>query len=139
MTAMFSTEQLETAYYRDVKMLQSRVFINENDKFTGVNLPSEIQYAPVYAISSADVNNDGHLDLIFGGNQYMVKPQFGKYDASKGWLVLGPIDKNSGQSLVKILNVSGQIRSFEWITQNNAKRLLVGRNNENIAIYEYKN
>ncbi len=135
--SIFSEEAIKSAFYLDIKTLQSMLFLNENNKFTGTILPSEIQYAPVYALSVQDLDSDGHLDLVFGGNQYMVKPQFGKYDASKGWLILGPIDGDIEKKDVHNLNITGQIRALKWL--QNKKLLLVGKNNENIAIYEFKN
>jgi beta-lactamase class A len=36
-----------------------------------------------------DVNKDGILDIILGGNQYEFKPQFGRLDTNFGSLLLG--------------------------------------------------
>jgi hypothetical protein len=36
-----------------------------------------------------DVNNDGHLDLVMGGNKHEFKPQFSRLDAGYGNVLLG--------------------------------------------------
>jgi hypothetical protein len=37
-----------------------------------------------------DINNDGYIDLVLGGNQYEFKPQFTRLDSNFGsvlWVV----------------------------------------------------
>mgnify|MGYP002063977592 CR=1 FL=1 len=36
-----------------------------------------------------DVNKDGNLDLVMGGNNYEFKPQFSRLDAGYGNVLLG--------------------------------------------------
>ncbi len=136
--AIFGKERIDNTFYLAVNMLESTIFYNENNKFEPRKLPSEVQYAPVYAITSSDIDGDGQIDLIFGGNQYLVKPQFGKYDASKGWWVKGPFHKDISEYQVNTLNIRGQIRELNWLTHNNSKILIVAKNNDKTAFYKYK-
>lgn len=138
MKSIFSQKALKKSYFVDLKMLNSTVFLNENDKFTPQNLPKGIQYAPVYAITSTDINKDGYIDLFFGGNQYLVKPQFGSYDASMGWALLGPLDSELENSEVLPMNINGQIRSLKWINYKNKKILIALINDEKIKFYTIK-
>ena len=78
-------------------------------------MPDEIQYSSVHAISIEDANLDGKKDLILGGNQFLVKPQFGAYDASKGWIMYGSINSNKLFDNFKPLNIYGQIRDFSIV------------------------
>ncbi len=134
MRSIFSEELLNRAYIVDLKMLNSVIFFNENNTFTVHDLPTEIQYAPIYTIAVEDVNNDGHLDLFFGGNQYLVKPKFGSYDASLGWGIYGPYNENNAAKVFS-LNISGQIRNMHWIEFNNEKLLITAINNEKTGFY----
>jgi len=52
-------------------------------------LPKEVQFSCVNAICTMDVNKDGILDLILGGNQYEFKPQYARLDANYGSVLLG--------------------------------------------------
>ena len=58
---------------------------------------------------------DGKKDLILGGNQFLVKPQFGAYDASKGWIMYGSKYSNKLFDNFKPLNIYGQIRDFSIV------------------------
>lgn len=138
MGSIFPDHQLKNAYTSEIDIVESTIFLNENGTFKAIALPEEIQYAPVYVITMADINNDGYEDFLFGGNQYLVKPQFGRYDASKGWAILGPyftgIDKKKPVSLY----IDGQIRELQWIESDGKKMLVVAKNNDETQFYEVK-
>jgi hypothetical protein len=93
----------------------------------------------VYAITSTDLNEDGYVDLFFGGNQYLVKPQFGPYDASKGWAIFGPYTLQNKEPKVFPLNIDGQIRGLKWMNYNNNKILIAPINNEKTSFHIFKN
>jgi hypothetical protein len=137
MKSMFSEQALKRSYWVDLDMLTSTVFLNNNGSFDKISLPDEIQYAPVYAITSEDLNADGNVDLVFGGNQYMVKPQFGSYDASLCWLVYGSSEGLSSESEVKSLGIKGQVRNLEIIDYKNQKLLIVALNNDKTTFYKF--
>ena len=133
---IFSKEVISNTKFVELNILETTLFEMENDKFIRKPLPSEIQYSPVYIIDYEDIDNDGYVDLFFGGNQYMVKPQFGSYDASRGWAMMGPIDKNQKEPYN--MNIKGQIRQLKWIDFNSKKVLVVLRNNEKASFYTYE-
>ena len=134
MASIFSKEQLDKAIKLDVKKVNTSLFINKNNTFIPLKLPNEIQYSNVEAIEVFDANHDGYLDLFFGGNQYLVKPQFGRQDASQGWLVYG--DKNYEFKKVIPLNIKGQIRDFNISKINDKNYLLTAINNDSLQFYE---
>ena len=136
MQSIFSKEQLEKAIKLDVKKINTTLFINKNNNFIEQKLPNEIQYSNVEAIEVFDVNHDGNLDVFFGGNQYLVKPQFGRQDASQGWLLFGD-DKHEFKKVVP-LNIKGQIRDFNRGKINNKNYLLTTINNDSLKFYEIK-
>ncbi|WJJ98202.1 VCBS repeat-containing protein [Algibacter luteus] len=134
MSSIFTKEQLENAIFVDINTVKTSVFLNKNDTFISQKLPNEIQYSNVEAIEILDMNNDGNLDLILGGNQYLVKPQFGRQDASKGWLVYG--NKNSLFNEVVPLRINGQIRDFKVFNKDDKRYLLTAINNKSVTFYE---
>ena len=136
MSTIFSKEQLSKALILELQNISSTVFINDKDEFIAFELPSEIQYSPIYSITSRDINNDGITDLFFGGNQFLVKPQFGRYDASQGWLIFGPYKNKKEENDILPLFISGQIRNLQWATDNGNPILIVGKNNEKTSFYE---
>ena len=139
MASIFSEEQLKEAYVTELDVVESSIFLNENGKFEDKKLPEELQYAPIYAMTTADINSDGYDDYFFGGNQYLVKPQFGRYDASKGWVIFGPYLSEENENKAVPLYINGQIRQLNWIEIDGRKILVVMKNNEKTSFYEFKN
>ena len=84
-----------------------------------------------------DINKDGILDIILGGNQELVKPQFGKLDASRGWLVTGKI-KNDTYSFKQTssLGITGQIRDFKIVFHKGKTILITTINNNYLSFNE---
>ncbi|MFC3416548.1 VCBS repeat-containing protein [Algoriphagus hitonicola] len=76
---LIQINELETVYLK----------INSLGKFEQKPLPQEVQYSPVFASHATDINDDGKLDLILGGNMDFGKISIGKYDASRGLILLG--------------------------------------------------
>ena len=134
MEDLFSPEQLMKSWQWELKELKSSVFLSTGQGFERQDLPVEVQYAPVYAFHP--VSKQGSQGIVLGGNQFLVKPQFGKYDASRGWYVAYS-EKNN--KLVwktpKSLHIRGQIRAFEWLPESEC--LMVVLNDDVLQCYEW--
>lgn len=137
---IFEKEVLENAEIFEVDLLESTIFIWEDNKFILKPLPQEAQFAPIYALLIDDINGDGISDLIAGGNNFLVKPQFGRFDASKGWYFEGIQNKKdiffkNGQSI----GVEGEVRDIAFSKWNGKKILLFSISNDQIVPYEIDN
>ena len=87
---LFSEEITTNSIQKMVNTQESLFAINKgNGKFEVKALPKEVQFSSVNAICTMDVNKDGILDIILGGNQYEFKPQFGRLDSNFGSVLLG--------------------------------------------------
>jgi hypothetical protein len=137
---LFSAEQLRKSVVQEVYNLQSSILINNGDgTFKMQALPLPAQFSPVYSICVEDIDQDGKLDVLLGGNLYGVKPEVGRYDASYGLWLKGNGDgtfqpirtQDSG------LNLEGQVRDLEKLEVNGRRLLLVAKNNEPMQVYEY--
>jgi hypothetical protein len=137
--SIFAENIINSSKVLELNELESVVLWNNNGQLVPQILPDEIQYAPIYAVTSKDINEDGHLDLFFGGNQYLVKPQFGKYDGSLGWALLGPYNFENVNPEVFPIGIKGQIRGLEWIHNKNEKILIAPINNEKPIFIKFKN
>ena len=60
-----------------------------NGQFEIIELPNEAQFSPTLNIEVADVNNDGYLDIFGVGNINDSEVETIRYDASKGYVLLG--------------------------------------------------
>ncbi len=69
-------------------LFESSLFLNYGDgTFKISKLPVMAQFSPVRGIMAQDVDRDGNTDLILVGNNYAVRPSYGRYDASYGWFL----------------------------------------------------
>lgn len=124
--------QLEANYFKSVVALN-----NGNGQFTLVELPAEVQFSCVKAIHAKDLNQDGRIDLVMGGNDSGFMPQFSKLDASFGWTLL---NRGNGQfEVVKNrsagLFVRGDIKQLLPIRIRDKKHLIVLINNQLPRLY----
>lgn len=134
---LFPKTILDKSSVFEVKILASHLFLSQGDRYQSVALPLEAQYAPLYGLLVIDFDQDGVLDLVAGGNQYEVKPQFGRYDASMGWLFKGNLSNgkftfNRGISL----GVKGQIRDIEFIEKAGKRYLIFAKYDDNLEIFK---
>ncbi|MEL6650726.1 MAG: RNA-binding protein, partial [Bacteroidota bacterium] len=136
---LFGAEAVSKAIKRQVYQFASVYLENlGNDQYAVRPLPSEVQYAPIYAIQPVDVDNDGNLDVILGGNFHSVSPSRGRYDASFGWYLKG--DGKGGFQIQSPnesgLWLSGESRRFALLKANKqSPLLLVGRNNGPVGLW----
>jgi enediyne biosynthesis protein E4 len=138
---IFATEQLKQSLKLEAKELRTVVMWNENGKMQLSPLPTEAQYSPVYGLAAGDFTGDGYADIVVGGNQYRVKPEVGRYDASYGALFEG--DGKGGFRFVKSkgsgLSIRGEVRNILPININNRKFLIWALNNERPKLFEITN
>lgn len=87
---LFAPEVISNSVKKTANIQESCIAINKgNGKFEIQILPKEVQFSSVNAITTLDINKDGVLDLVLGGNQYGFKPQFSRLDTSFGSVLLG--------------------------------------------------
>lgn len=87
---IFAQDVVDNSIQKTVTIQQSVIAMNKgNGNFQVKALPKEVQFSCVNAICVTDVNKDGILDFVLGGNQYEFKPQFGRMDANCGSVLLG--------------------------------------------------
>ena len=116
----------------------SIVAVNEgNGHFEIRRLPVMAQLSSVNAIQFLDVNNDGILDMVAGGNQYDFLPQFERLDASFGDVLLNDGKGNFSWVDQKKtgLDVEGQVRDLAKIKTASGTEILFLRNNDFPKMY----
>ncbi len=135
---LFPTSELSQARVLEAYWFASSVALNRGDgTFELSPLPTEAQFAPIYAALPGDVDGDGNADVIVAGNQYGAAPVYGQYDASYGLLLRGdglgnlaPVDPETSN-----LVVLGQVRDLEPFRHATAGRLVVvARNNDALQL-----
>ncbi|HEX2718590.1 MAG TPA: VCBS repeat-containing protein [Gemmatimonadaceae bacterium] len=105
--------------------------------FTLDTLPVAAQLAPMRASLNADLDGDGHADLLLGGNFYGVPPLFGRSDASHSVFLRGggagrysAVDIEAGAPIV-----DGQIRRLALARGAGGSSLvIVARNDDRLLV-----
>ena len=134
---LFPKDILEKSSIRTVNTHASLVAYNDRKgNFTIEELPLEVQLSCVCDIVCSDVNNDGAVDMILGGNNYNYKPQFSRLDANRG-LVLFNDRKGKFKAQKKTgFDVKGQVRAINWVKdKKGTKYLVVGVNDDKPKLF----
>jgi len=112
---LFTPALLGSSVVKQFNYCSSIVALNQgNGQFIIQKLPFMVQLSSVNAIRPVDLNGDGHIDLVLGGNEFGFLPQFGRLDASAGHVL---INDGSGKFLLMKqdksgLDVPGQTRDI---------------------------
>ena len=135
---IFPAADLKSATIREAYTFASSVALNNgNGTFTVRQLPTEAQFAPIYASLAQDFDGDGRIDLLVGGNFYGVTPALGRYDASYGLLLRGKGDGHFEPVSMEEsgVDIEGQVRRIRSLRGAKGQRLIVvARNNDKIEI-----
>ena len=87
------------------------------------------QFAPVFAITSDDVNNDGFKDLILAGNQLHGRVK-GNIDANFGQIFLN--DRKGNFNYHSNLGLKGDVRDLKVI----GNQLISSTNSQKVRVFK---
>lgn len=131
---IFTPGELENAKTLRADNLATVYLENRGDHFRMRELPIEAQFAPVHAMAAEDIDNDGDLDLITGGNESFVRVRIGKSDANKGFVFAN--DGKGNFSFVPQfrsgLNLSGDVRDILVVPADGKKIVFVSQTADSI-------
>jgi enediyne biosynthesis protein E4 len=139
---LLPAETLNKAIVRKFDYTASCVAINKgNGEFDVRELPPMVQLSSMNAIYCLDLNNDGHIDIVSGGNQFDFIPQLERLDASSGDVLINDGKGNFKwmESAETGLNVRGELRDIAELKSRNKTYLLFLQNDEYPVLYELKN
>lgn len=134
---IFKKFKLEEAKLFEAKEFKSEILINNRGVgFTIQPLPIEAQFAPIQSILIEDLDGDGKLDLILGGNITAVSPYFGAYQGSHGLALKGNGD--GGFSLMENgkLGIQGDIKHIRSLDVKNEKWILFVKNDGELEVFK---
>jgi enediyne biosynthesis protein E4 len=138
-TEIFGKETIDRSIVKKVQTFESCLFLNTGNRtFKTYKLPVEAQFSPVRDIVLQDINKDGKSDLILAGNNYAVRPSYGRYDASYGWCLLGDTN-NSYKTLMPVmsgLKITGDARKIVPIDIGGKHYLLAAVNNGDLQVFQ---
>jgi len=139
---LFSKEIIDQSIIRKVKTSETVIALNGKDGIFSIKpLPIEVQFSSIKAIEVVDVNNDTNLDILLGGNQYQLKPQYARLDANHGSLLLGNgkggfnwVDNKTSGFIVQ-----GEVKNISALKGAQERYIITGINNAKPKIFKLKN
>ena len=96
------------------------------------------QLSCINSIQPIDINEDGFIDLVSGGNQFGFTPQFEKLDGSFGDVLINDGKGNFiWQDAKKTgLDIGGELRDIATIKTSKGTFLLFTQNNDYPLLYK---
>ncbi|MDQ3843890.1 MAG: VCBS repeat-containing protein [Bacteroidota bacterium] len=138
---LFPSDLIQKSIVKNFTYAASCIALNNGKgQFTVQKLPTMVQLSSVQAALGTDVNGDGKIDLVLGGNQFHLLPQFSRLDASFGHIL-----QNRGNGVFDWLEprktglkVQGEVRDIVQLPGKGANHLLFLRNDDFPALYRIK-
>lgn len=131
---LFSGETFDRSIVKEGTIQESIIAINEGGgEFTIKKLPGRVQLSCVCGITCTDINGDGFVDLIMGGNNFEFKPQFSRLDANFGSILLGneKLDFKWQNYDESGFLIKGEVKYIERFKDSNGKRFVIAAINDN--------
>lgn len=138
---LFPEEVMKKCKMKEFNFPASIIAINEgNGNFKIEKLPEMTQLSSVNAVHCMDVDQNGTMDLIMGGNLLCFLPQFERLDASFGDVLLNDGKGNFNWVSQKKtgLEVQGMVRDLVEIPSEKGPRILFLRNDDFPLLYKFR-
>ncbi len=138
---IFTAEQLRDVQVLEANHFEHTLFLNQGGTtFKPLSLPRYTQVSTVRSIRILDINQDGHPDMVLGGNFYASDAQLGRYDASVGAILIG--DGQGGFQVVSPADhgfcVPGNVRTILPLKLAGGEGLFVSRNDDICSLFKMR-
>ena len=138
---VYSTKALEESLNYQATNFSTCYIENNEGNFIFKPLDKLVQISSVNAIFKEDINQDGHLDLVFGGNLHGSEVETPRNDASYGLYLQGN-GNGSFRSFMPYesgLMLKGEVKKLSGIKLNDGKKgMLIAKNNGYLQLVEIK-
>jgi hypothetical protein len=135
---IFGKAALDLCIVKRAVLFESCLFLNNGDgTFETLRLPVEAQFSAVRNILVRDINKDGKPDLVLAGNDYAVRPSYGRYDASFGWCLLADTGHiyNALMPIESGLKIYGDARKLRQVVVSGKNYIVVAVNNGELQTF----
>jgi len=133
---VFAKFQIKDSPYLKSNQFESLVLYNQKGKnFTAKALPIEAQFSPIEDIAVEDIDQDGHLDLVLGGNTTAVASYFGSYQGNWGLILKGDATGSFKTFKESSLKIKGDVKQIKEVTVGTKKWLIFAKNNSSLEVF----
>ncbi len=140
MDEIYGEEKLKNATHYTAYNFSSILLKNKgNGQFDIKILPKHSQFSPTLSYETHDINNDGFLDIFGVGNVYDAEVETIRYDASKGYILLGNKTGNyQVNNDISYFN-DNEAKAIKKITINNKLHFIILNKDSELGILKLKN
>ena len=138
---LFKEEVLSKAQKLQFNYCASVVAISDGKGHFEIKpLPLMVQLSSLNAICATDINGDGKMDVIAGGNMFSFPPQFGRLDASFGHVLLntGKGEFNYVENKTSGITLKGEIKDIKEIKTKRGKDFIITQNDLSPVLFHLK-
>lgn len=138
---LFDDGELDGAQIKEVNNFQTMYFENKgNNQFEGKPMPLLAQTSKVMKMITEDLDGDGDLDIILGGNFYGPSMYQARYDAFFGITLINDGKGNFKSELATETGflMDGEVRDIEILNTWMGRLYIIARNNEPVQIFRKK-
>ncbi|MFZ9044622.1 MAG: VCBS repeat-containing protein [Cyclobacteriaceae bacterium] len=133
-TQVFTENELKGARVLEAGTLSSTVYELKEGSFKASALPWELQISPIHDFKVVEQSRD-QLMVFVGGNQYLVKPQFGRFDALP--LSIWYLQKDA-TNMVRQTDLFSQVRDIEVVTVKGRSYVFTASTNDEVRVFQYE-
>jgi hypothetical protein len=135
LSEIFGKDNLAKAVRREANTFSSMYYENTGGmNFKAHPLPAQLQFSTLNAYSLVDLDSDGRMEVVLGGNFYECNIEMGRYDANFGNVLR--FDKNGGMQVFPLgdLRIKGQVRRIESVKIGKRPAFVFARNNDRCLV-----
>ncbi|MEL6986382.1 MAG: FG-GAP-like repeat-containing protein, partial [Bacteroidota bacterium] len=135
---IYGKDKLENALHYEAYGFESVYLENKGGgNFEKHKLPNQAQMGPILSTKVIDVNNDGHKDIIGAGNIFASEVETIRYDASRGFVLLGDGKGNFTASTNSGIYNGFDAKDLEIINRGiKAPLVLISNNDAALSTFE---
>ncbi|WP_026753451.1 VCBS repeat-containing protein [Sediminibacter sp. Hel_I_10] len=137
LTDIYGADVIANSYHKKVTEFESVYLENKgNGEFVIKHLPTTAQLGPTMSYVFADVNKDGHLDVIGSGAIHESEVETVRYDSNVGYILLG--DSKGGMTPYKDISFYNDLNAkhMELVTIQNNSYVFIANNDRPFAIFK---
>jgi len=133
---IFAKFQIKELPYLESNQFESLVLYNQKGKnFISQVLPIEAQFSPIADIAIEDIDQDGYLDLILGGNTTAVASYFGSYQGNWGLILKGDATGSFKSFKESPLKINGDVKKIKEVIVGSEKWFVFAINNSRLEVF----
>ncbi len=134
--AIYGEEKLSDAIHYTATNFESVLMINDGSgQLTRKALPIEAQMGPTLDIEFEDINRDGIIDIVAAGSIYNTEVETVRYDASKGYILLGDGSGEFKYAPDSGFVADGNIKDLQIVSINKKKHIALVENNGPLQLF----